>query len=143
MEIIRSGNRPAVKGASDLFTGNVRIELLFQAQPPARAQCQQDTFDPGSRTVWHSHPLGQTLLVLSGEGLVQSWGGTLEKIRPGDVVWAPPGEKHWHGAAPTSTLVQIAVQESLEGKVVDGMEKVSDVQYLPQKSDTGKGPHPS
>jgi quercetin dioxygenase-like cupin family protein len=143
MEIIRNGNRPGVKGAPELFTGNVRIELLLQAPPPARVQCQKDTFDPGSRTAWHSHPLGQTLLVLSGQGLVQSWGGTIEKMRPGDVVWAPPGEKHWHGAAPTSSLVQIAVQESLDGKVVDGMEKVSDDQYLPLKSATGKGRHPT
>jgi quercetin dioxygenase-like cupin family protein len=138
MEIIRSGNRPSVKGSSDLFTGNVQIDLLLQAPPPARANCQKDTFDPGSRTAWHSHPLGQTLIVLSGEGFIQSWGGSIEKMRQGDVVWAPPGEKHWHGATPTTSLVQIAVQEALDGKVVDGMEKVSDDQYRALKPTQGK-----
>jgi quercetin dioxygenase-like cupin family protein len=143
MEIIRSGSRPSVRGTSDLFTGSVQIDLLLQAQPPARANCQKDTFDPGSRTAWHSHPLGQTLIVLSGEGLVQPWGGSIEKIRSGDVVWAPPGEKHWHGATPTTPLVQIAVQEALDGKVVDGMEQVPDDQYQPPTATPRKGPGPA
>jgi quercetin dioxygenase-like cupin family protein len=143
MEIIRNGSRPSVRGTSELFTGNVRIDLLHQTQPPARAQCQKDTFDRGARTAWHSHPLGQTLIVLSGEGLVQSWGGTIERLRPGDVVWSPPGEKHWHGASPTTSLVQIAVQEALNGKVVDGMEKVPDDQYLSSMPAIGKDTRPA
>jgi quercetin dioxygenase-like cupin family protein len=142
MEIIRKGTRPSVKGASDLFSGTVWIDLLHQAQPPARTNCQKDIFDPGSRTAWHSHPLGQTLIVLSGEGLIQPWGGSVEKIRPGDAVWTAPGEKHWHGATPTTPLVQIAIQEALNGKVVLGMEQVADDQYLLPESAPRKGPRP-
>lgn len=130
MEIIRCGSRPSVEGAAELFTGSVRIDPLLQTEPPARVQGAKVTFEPGARSAWHSHPLGQSLIVLSGEGLVQRWGGSIEVMRPGDVVWAPPGEKHWHGATPTTALVQIAIQEALDGKVAEWMEKVTDEQYL-------------
>jgi quercetin dioxygenase-like cupin family protein len=129
MEILRSGSRPAVKGAPEQFTGSVQIDPLLQTQPPARAQGVRVTFEPGARTAWHSHPLGQTLIVLSGEGLVQAWEGPVEEMRPGDVVWAPPGEKHWHGATSRTPLVQMAIQEAADGKVVEWMEKVTDQQY--------------
>jgi quercetin dioxygenase-like cupin family protein len=107
----------------------VRIDPLFQAGAPARAVGASVTFEPGARTAWHTHPLGQTLIVTTGCGLAQRWGGPIEGIRPGDVVWFPPGEKHWHGAAPTTAMTHIAIQEQLDGKIVDWMEKVSDEQY--------------
>lgn len=129
MEIKPSGSQPSVKGSADYFTGTVRIDPLFQANDPARASGASVTFEPGSRTVWHSHPLGQTLIVTAGSGLVQRWGGPIEEIRPGDVVRIAPGEKHWHGAAPATAMTHIAVQEQLDGKVVEWMEKVSDEQY--------------
>ena len=129
MEIKRSGSQPSVKGPADWFTGTVRIDPLFPAQEPARAAGNRVTFEPGARTAWHTHPLGQTLIVVAGCGRVQRWGGPVEEIRPGDVVCFAPGEKHWHGAAPTTAMTHIAIQESLDGKAVDWMEKVSDEQY--------------
>ena len=129
MEIKRSGSQSSTKGPADWFTGTVRIDPLFQANAPARAAGASVTFEPGARTAWHTHPLGQTLIVTSGCGLAQREDGPIEEIRPGDVVWFPPGEKHWHGAAPTTGMTHIAIQEALNGKVVDWMEKVSDEQY--------------
>src|SRR5947209_5031897 len=129
MEIKRSGSQPSGKGPPDWFTGTVRIDPLFQAHAPSRAAGASVTFEPGARTAWHTHPLGQTLIVTSGLGWVQREGGPIEEIRPGDVVWFPPGLKHWHGAAPTNAMTHIAIQEALDGKVVDWMEKVSDEQY--------------
>lgn len=126
MEIRRSGSQPSVKGSTEYFTGTVRVDPLFQAKDPARTSGARVTFEPGARTVWHSHPLGQTLIVTSGTGRVQLWGGPIEEIRPGDVVSIAPNEKHWHGAAPTTAMTHIAIQEQLDGKVVEWMEKVSD-----------------
>lgn len=129
MEIRRSGSQPSAKGAGDYFTGTVRIDPLFQALDPARGVGASVTFEPGARTAWHTHPLGQTLIVTSGCGWVQRKGGAIEEIRPGDVVWFAPGEKHWHGATPTTAVTHIAIQEQLNGKTVDWMEKVGDDQY--------------
>ena len=129
MEINRSGSRPANPGPAEYFTGTVRIEPLFQAPAPARVVGANVTFEPGARTAWHTHPLGQTIVVTAGLGLAQRWGGPVEEIRPGDVVWFPPGEKHWHGAAPTSAMTHLAVQEALDGKTVEWLEQVSDEQY--------------
>ncbi len=129
MNIKRNGSQPSGKGQAEYFTGNVRIDPLHQADEPARVGCAYVTFEPGARTAWHSHPLGQTLIVTSGCGQVQHWGGPIEEIRPGDVVWIAPGEKHWHGAAPSTAMTHIAIQEYLDGKAADWMEKVSDDQY--------------
>ena len=129
MEIKRNGTQPSGKGPAEWFTGTVRVDPLHQAPDPARVQCAAVTFEPGARTAWHSHPLGQTLVVTAGSGLVQRWGGAIEEIRPGDVVWIPPGEKHWHGASATSAMTHIAIHEHLNGKSADWMEKVSDGQY--------------
>jgi quercetin dioxygenase-like cupin family protein len=129
MEIKRNGSQASVKGPTDWFTGAVRIDPLFQAPAPARVQGASVTFEPGARTAWHTHPLGQTLVVTSGLGWAQRWGGQIEEIRSGDVVWFAPGEKHWHGATATTAMTHIAVQEQLEGKAVDWMEQVSDEQY--------------
>ena len=129
MEIKRVGSQASVKGSSDWFVGAARIDPLFYAQDPARVQGASVTFEPGARTAWHTHPLGQTLIVTAGCGWAQRDGGPIEEIRPGDVVWFPPGEKHWHGATPTTAMTHIAIQEQLNGKVVDWMEKVSDKQY--------------
>ena len=129
MEISRVGSRPSVKGPSDWFTGSVRIDPLFQSSDPARAAGAAVTFEPGARTAWHMHPLGQTLIVTAGCGWIQRHRGSVEEIRPGDVVWFAPGEKHWHGAAATTAMTHIAIQEALNGKVVDWMEKVTDEQY--------------
>jgi quercetin dioxygenase-like cupin family protein len=129
MEIKRSGSQPSSKGPADWFTGTVQIDPLFQANTPARAAGASVTFEPGARTAWHTHPLGQTLIVVSGCGRAQHEGGPIEEIRPGDVVLFPAGEKHWHGAAPTTAMTHIAIQEALDGKVVDWMEKVTDDQY--------------
>ena len=129
MDIKRNGSRPSQKGPDDWFTGTVRIDPLFQAPEPARTSAGQVTFEPGARTAWHTHPLGQTLIVVSGLGWVQREGGPVEEIRPGDVVWFPPGLKHWHGASATTAMTHIAVQESVGGKNVDWLEKVSDDQY--------------
>ena len=127
MEIRRSGSRPSETAPLDYFTGTVRIDPLFQAPDPARVSGASVTFESDARTAWHAHPLGQTLIVTSGLGSAQRWDGPIEEIHPGDVVWFPPGEKHWHGATPTMT--HIAIQEALNGKVVDWMEHVSDEQY--------------
>jgi quercetin dioxygenase-like cupin family protein len=129
MEIKRNGSQASVKGPTDWFTGAVRIDPLFQAPAPARVQGASVTFEPGARTAWHTHPLGQTLIVTSGFGWAQRWGGQIEEIRAGDVVWFAPGEKHWHGATASTAMTHIAVQEQLEGKAVDWMEQVSDEQY--------------
>ena len=129
MEIKRNGSQPSGKGPSEYFTGAVRTDPLFQAPEPARVFCASVTFEPGARTAWHTHPLGQTLIVTAGCGRVQRWGGPIEEIRPGDVVWIPLGEKHWHGAAPTTAMTHIAIVEALGGKTADWMEKVSDEQY--------------
>jgi quercetin dioxygenase-like cupin family protein len=129
MEIKRNGSRPSHKGSPDWFTGAVRVDPLFQAAEPARASAGQVTFEPGARTAWHTHPLGQTLIVTAGLGWVQREGGPIEEIRPGDVVWFPPGLKHWHGGSPSTAMTHIAIQESLNGKNVDWLEKVSDEQY--------------
>jgi quercetin dioxygenase-like cupin family protein len=132
MEIKRSGSQPSVKGPADWFTGTVRIDPLFPVTPPARAAGNTVTFEPGARTAWHTHPLGQTLIVIAGCGRVQRWGGSIDEIRPGDVVWLAPEEKHWHGAAPTTAMTHIAIQEQLDGKFVEWMEKVTEEQYQHQ-----------
>ena len=129
MEIKRIGSQPSNKGPADWFTGIVRIDPLFQAPAPARVSGASVTFEPGARTAWHTHPLGQTLIVTAGCGLAQREGGPVEEIHPGDVIWFPPGEKHWHGASPATSMTHIAIAEFLDGKVVDWMEKVSDDQY--------------
>ena len=129
MEIRRAGTQPSAKGPADWFTGTVRIDPLFSAPSPARVAGAAVTFEPGARTAWHTHPLGQTLIVTFGRGLVQRDGGPIEEIRPGDVVWFAPGEKHWHGASPSTAMSHFAVQERLDGKAVDWLEKVSDEQY--------------
>jgi quercetin dioxygenase-like cupin family protein len=129
MEIKRNGSQPSGRGPAEYFTGSVRVDPLFQAPDPARASGASVTFEPGARTAWHTHPLGQTLIVMFGLGWVQHWDGPVEEIRPGDVVWFPPGEKHWHGATPTTPMTHIAIQEKLDGKAVDWMEKVTDEQY--------------
>ena len=130
MEIKRSGSQASGKGPADWFTGAVRIDPLFQTPEPARVQGASVTFEPGARTAWHTHPLGQTLIVTAGCGRAQRWGGAIEEIRPGDVVWFAPGEKHWHGAGETTAMTHIAIHEKLDGKTVDWMEPVSDEQYL-------------
>jgi len=129
VEIRRAGSKPSAKGPADWFTGTVRIDSLFDATAPARAAGAAVTFEPGARTAWHTHPLGQTLIVLFGRGLVQREGGSIEEIRPGDVVQFAPGEKHWHGAARDTAMQHIAIQEALDGKMVEWMEHVSDEQY--------------
>src|SRR5450432_1678272 len=129
MDIKRSGTQPSGKGPENYFTGSVRIDPLFTAPAPARASGASVTFEPGARTAWHTHPLGQTLIVTAGCGRAQLWGGPLEEIRPGDVVWFLPGEKHWHGAAPTTAMTHIAIVEQLDGKSAEWMEKVTDEQY--------------
>jgi len=133
MEITRIGSQPSVKGPSEWFIGTVRIDPLFQAADPALVQGASVTFEPGARTAWHTHPLGQTLIITSGCGWVQREGGPIEEIHPGDVVWLSPSEKHWHGATPTTAMTHIAIQEKLDGKVVDWMEQVSDEQYRAAK----------
>ena len=129
MNITRAGSQASNRGPADWFTGTVRIDPLFSAPAPARVACAAVTFEPGARTAWHTHPLGQTLIVLFGRGLAQREGGHIEEIRPGDVVWFAPGEKHWHGAAPGTAMQHIAIQEALDGKVVEWMEQVTDAQY--------------
>ncbi len=129
MEIRRSGSTPSGKGPADWFSGTVRIDPLFSPPEPARVAGVLVTFEPGARTAWHTHPLGQTLIVMTGGGRVQREGGPIEEIRPGDVVWFEPGEKHWHGATPTTAMSHIAIQEKLNGSPVDWLEKVTDAQY--------------
>jgi 4-carboxymuconolactone decarboxylase len=129
IQIVRSGARPTRQAPAEHFTGPVRVDPLFQAAPPAHASGSLVTFEPGARTAWHSHPLGQILIVTAGTGRVQRWGDPVEEIHQGDVVWIPPGQKHWHGAAPDSSMAHIGIVEQLDGKAVDWKEKVSDVQY--------------
>ena len=129
MNIKKSGSQASEKGPADYFTGTVRIDPLFEAPEPARVRGASVTFEPGARTAWHTHPLGQTLIVTSGVGRAQREGGAIEEIRSGDVVWFAPGEKHWHGAAPTTAMMHIAIQEALNGSAVEWMEKVTDEQY--------------
>ena len=131
MDIKRPGSQQSTKGNSQWFTGTVRLDPLFQAAAPARVGGAKVTFEPGARTAWHTHPLGQTLIVTDGLGRAQRQGGPIEEIRPGDVVWFPPNEKHWHGASPTTAMTHIAIQESLDDKAVEWMEKVTDEQYSP------------
>src|SRR6266702_6718400 len=129
IRITRSGSQPSLQGPAENFTGSVRVDPLFQANAPARASGSLVTFEAGARTAWHTHPLGQILIVTSGAGRVQRWGDPVEEIHQGDVVWIPPGQKHWHGAAPNSSIAHIAIVEQIDGKTVDWMEKVSDAQY--------------
>ena len=129
MKITRNGSQPSVTGPQDWFTGKTRIDPLFNPSKPARVGGANVTFEPNARTAWHTHPLGQTLIVTSGLGRVQVWGGPIEEIRPGDVVWFPPGVKHWHGASPTTAMTHIAIQESLDDKAVEWLEHVTDKQY--------------
>lgn len=129
ISITRAGSQPSTKGPADWFTGNVRIDPLFQPKESARAAAASVTFEPGARTAWHTHPVGQTLIVTAGVGWVQREGGAIEEVRPGDVVWFPPGLKHWHGARPKTAMTHIAIQEALNGKMVDWMEQVTDQQY--------------
>jgi len=149
IQIVRRGARPALQAPAEHFTGSVRVDPLFQATAPARASGSLVTFEPGARTAWHSHPLGQILIVTTGTGRVQRWGDPVEEIHQGDVVWIPPGQKHWHGAAPNSSMAHIGIVEQLDGKAVDWMEKVSDTQYVaPTRSqesstDASAKPRPS
>lgn len=129
MDIIRSGSRPSTRGSKDYFTGSVRLDMPFKGSGDARVGGAFVTFEPGARTAWHTHPLGQTLIVTAGCGWVQKEGGAKQEIRPGDIVWIPAGEKHWHGATATTAMTHIAVAEALNGQTVDWMEKVSDEQY--------------
>ena len=129
MDITRSGSQPSTRGPAEWFTGSVRIDSPFNRSSPARVGGAAVTFEPGARTAWHTHPLGQTLIVTAGCGRVQRDGGPIEQIRPGDVVWFEPGEKHWHGASPTTAVTHIAIQEQLDGRAVDWMEQVTDKQY--------------
>lgn len=134
MEIKRVGSQASGKGPSDWFTGLVRIDPLFEAPHPARARGASVTFEPGARTAWHRHPLGQTLIVTSGCGRVQSEGGPIKEVRPGDVVWVAPNEKHWHGATPATAMTHVAIQEALDGQAVEWLEQVSDEEYKAQRS---------
>jgi quercetin dioxygenase-like cupin family protein len=129
MEIQRVGSRPSSKAPADYFTGAVRLDTLIESPDPARVRAVNVTFEPGARTTWHTHPLGQTLIVTSGYGWVQRWDGPVEEVRPGDVIWFSPGEKHWHGATATTAMTHIAIQEALDGKTADWLEPVSDEQY--------------
>ena len=132
MEIKRNGSQPSAKGPAEYFTGAVRIDHPFQGTAPARVSGALVTFEPGARTAWHTHPLGQTLIVTCGTGWVQREGGSIEEVRPGDTIWFPAGEKHWHGATVSTGMSHIAIAEKLDGKAVDWMEKVTDQQYQPQ-----------
>lgn len=149
IRIMRRGSQPSRQGPAENFTGSVRVDPLFQANAPARAAGSLVTFEPGARSAWHSHPLGQVLIVTAGAGRVQRWGDPVNEIRLGDVVWIPPGQRHWHGAAPDSSMAHIAIAEALDGKAVEWMEKVSDAQYgAPLRAqgaspDAGAPPRPS
>ena len=136
MEIARAGSQASSTPSGDWFTGSVRIDPLHQASAPARVGASLVTFEPGARSAWHTHPLGQTLIVTSGAGRAQREGGPVEEIRAGDVIWIPPGEKHWHGAAPITAMSHIAIQETLDGKFVDWLEKVSDAQYAARSANS-------
>ncbi|HET9576703.1 MAG TPA: cupin domain-containing protein [Usitatibacter sp.] len=129
MEVKHSASQPTSLGSGDFFSGTVHVAPLFTGSDPSRMSCACVTFDPGARSAWHTHPCGQTLVVTAGRGFVQSWGGPVREINPGDVIWTPPGEKHWHGAAPGSSMTHIALQELFNGKAVDWMEKVTDAEY--------------
>lgn len=129
MDIVRSGSQPSERGPADWFTGAVRIDSRFQRQAPARIGCATVTFEPGARTAWHTHPLGQTLIVTAGCGRAQREGGPVEELRAGDIVWFAPGEKHWHGAAPATAMTHIAIAEALDGTTVEWLEHVTDEQY--------------
>jgi len=129
ISITRSGSQPSAKGPAEYFTGSVRVDYLFKANDSSRVSGAFVTFEPGARTAWHTHPVGQILIVTAGSGWVQQWGGQIQEIRQGDVVWIPPGQKHWHGATATTGMAHIAIQEHLDGKAVEWMEKVSDEQY--------------
>lgn len=129
MEITRCGTQPSEKGSPDYFTGGVRIDPLFRAPAPARGFGAAVTFEPGARTAWHTHPLGQTLIITAGSGRAQRWGGPIEQLLPGDVVWFAPGEKHWHGAAPSTGMTHIAIAETVDGKAAEWLEQVTDEQY--------------
>ena len=137
MHIHRNGSRPSTKGPADYFTGTVRIDPLFEAPAPSRGRGNAVTFEPGGRTAWHTHPLGQTLIVTAGMGRAQVWGGPIEDIKPGDVIWFAPGEKHWHGAGPTTAMTHFAIQEAQDGKSADWLEKVSDEQYRDKNAPQG------
>jgi quercetin dioxygenase-like cupin family protein len=137
LRISRSGTQPSSPGPAENFTGRVRVDAPFQAEAPARTGGALVTFEPAARTYWHTHPLGQTLIVTQGVGLVQRWGGPVQEIRPGDVVWIPSGAKHWHGAAPTTGMSHIAISERLDGKGVDWLEQVTDAQYASRTTTTG------
>jgi quercetin dioxygenase-like cupin family protein len=129
MTIARAGSQPSIKGPAQNFTGTARIDPVFGAHPPVTTSAGAVTFEPGARSAWHTHPAGQVLVVTSGVGRIAQWGGQIEEIRPGDVIWTPPGVKHWHGAAPTTAMTHMAIQDMVGGKNVDWMEKVSDEQY--------------
>jgi quercetin dioxygenase-like cupin family protein len=129
VNITRAGSQPSGRGPAEYFTGTVRLDPLFQAADPARAVGASVTFEPGARTAWHTHPLGQTLIVIAGLGRACCWGGSIEELRPGDVAWFAPGEKHWHGASPSTAMTHFAIQERLEGQTVEWLEKVTDEQY--------------
>ena len=129
MELKRAGSQPSLKGPEEYFTGTVRIDPLNSAHEPSRVSVASVTFEPGARSAWHTHPHGQVLVVTAGAGRIQQWGGKVEDIRPGDVIWTPPGVKHWHGAAPTKSVSHMAIQEAVNGKNVEWLEKVSDAQY--------------
>lgn len=129
LRIARAGSQPSARGSAEYFTGSVRVDPLFPATAPSRTSAGSVTFEPGARSAWHTHPLGQTLIVTAGVGRVQRWGGPVEEMRPGDVVWIPPGVKHWHGATATTGVTHTAIQEALDGRNVDWMEKVTDEQY--------------
>jgi quercetin dioxygenase-like cupin family protein len=133
MEIKRNGSQPSSPGSADYFTGTVRLDQPFAATEPARVSGASVTFEPGARTAWHTHPLGQTLIVTSGLGWAQREGGPIEELRPGDVVWFPPEEKHWHGATATTAMTHVAINEKLNGSAVTWLEKVTDEQYQPAK----------
>jgi len=135
MELRKNGSQPSARGPAEYFTGTVRVDQLFKSPAPSRSSGAYVTFEPGARSNWHTHPLGQTLICTAGCGYVQSEGGPVHVIRPGDVVWCPPNEKHWHGASSTTAMTHIAIQEELNGKVVDWMEKVTDEQYGAAKED--------
>jgi quercetin dioxygenase-like cupin family protein len=130
MDIKRAGSRPSAKGPAEYFTGTVRMDPVIEAPDPSRLRAVIVTFEPGARTAWHTHPLGQTLLVISGLGCAQKRGGPIEEIRPGDVVWFAPGEKHWHGASPATAMCHLAIQEALDGKAVDWLEQVTDEEFV-------------
>lgn len=136
MKINKAGSLPSVKGPEDWFTGTVRIDPLFQGEEPSRVGGANVTFEPGARTAWHTHPLGQTLIVTSGFGRVQKWGEPIQEISPGDVIHFAPNEKHWHGASPKTAMTHIAIQEALDGKSADWMEKVSDEQYNGEENES-------